>query len=81
VTDGRRLWATVRAAVESELGHPLPVTPTTRRRRAVELLAAAGAFELRGGVSLTASALGVSRYTIYGVLRRLQTCTVPATGR
>jgi predicted transcriptional regulator YheO len=70
VGDGGHLWATVLAAVESDSGHCLSETPLTQRQRAITLLASAGAFQLRGGVSLVAMSLGVSRYTVYGYLRR-----------
>ena len=68
--DGGRLWATAVTAVETELGHALSATPPTRRLRAITALDSAGAFELRGGVRLAAATLGVSRYTVYGYLRR-----------
>jgi len=57
VGDGGQLWATVLAAVESELGHVLCATPPTQRHRAITALASAGAFELRGGVSLARACL------------------------
>jgi hypothetical protein len=72
VTDGGRLWATVLRVVEAELGQPVDQTTLHDRRRLVALLADAGAFELRYGVALSAELLGVSRYTVYGDLRRLE---------
>jgi len=66
--------------VEAELGRPLADTTSHDRRRLVALLADAGAFELRYGVALSAELLGVSRYTVYGDLRRLDAAGPPPRG-
>jgi HTH domain len=56
------------AGVESELGAPLAELSRENKQRAVRLLEARGAFQLRKAVEEVADALGVSRFTVYNYL-------------
>ena len=56
------------AGVEAELGAPLAELSREGKQRAVRLLEARGAFELRKSVEDVADALGVSRFTVYNYL-------------
>jgi hypothetical protein len=56
------------AGVESELGAPLVELSREDKQRAVRLLEARGAFQLRKAVEEVADALGVSRFTVYNYL-------------
>jgi hypothetical protein len=56
------------AAVEAELGAPLAELSREDKQRAVRLLDARGAFQLRKSVEEVADALGVSRFTVYNYL-------------
>jgi hypothetical protein len=56
------------AGVESELGAPLAELSREQKQRAVRLLEARGAFQLRKAVEEVADALGVSRFTVYNYL-------------
>jgi DNA binding protein with HTH domain len=56
------------AGVESELGAPLAELSREGKQRAVRLLEARGAFQLRKAVEEVADALGVSRFTVYNYL-------------
>jgi hypothetical protein len=55
-------------AVEAELGAPLAELSREDKQRAVRLLEARGAFQLRKAVEEVADALGVSRFTVYNYL-------------
>lgn len=56
------------AGVEAELGAPLAELSREGKQRAVRLLEARGAFQLRKSVEDVADALGVSRFTVYNYL-------------
>ena len=56
------------AGVEAELGSPLAELSREGKQRAVRLLEARGAFQLRKSVEEVADALGVSRFTVYNYL-------------
>jgi HTH domain len=56
------------AGVEAELGAPLADLSREGKQRAVRLLEARGAFQLRKSVEDVADALGVSRFTVYNYL-------------
>ncbi len=56
------------AAVESELGAPLDELSREDKQRAVQLLEARGAFQLRKAVDDVADLMGVSRFTVYNYL-------------
>lgn len=53
-------------------GGPLAELPRTEKQRVVALLEERGAFTVRHGVETVASALGVSRFTVYNYLNRQQ---------
>ncbi|MFJ5921701.1 helix-turn-helix domain-containing protein [Kitasatospora sp. NPDC092948] len=51
-------------------GRPLAELDRTEKQRVVALLEERGAFTVRHGVETVASALGVSRFTVYNYLNR-----------
>ncbi|MFD7640562.1 helix-turn-helix domain-containing protein [Kitasatospora sp. NPDC059795] len=53
-------------------GRPLAELGRTEKQRVVALLEERGAFTVRHGVETVASALGVSRFTVYNYLNRQQ---------
>ena len=55
-------------AVEDELGEALKDLSREDKQRAVRLLEARGAFQLRKSVEDVADAMGVSRFTVYNYL-------------
>ncbi|MFV0308929.1 MAG: helix-turn-helix domain-containing protein [Desertimonas sp.] len=59
------------AAVESELGGPLPQLGREDKQRAVRMLDERGAFILRRAVEDVADAMGVSRITVYNYLNAI----------
>ncbi len=59
------------AAVEAELGGPLPALSREDKQRAVRLLDERGAFILRRAVEDVADAMGVSRITVYNYLNAI----------
>jgi len=59
------------AAVESELGSPLPQLGREDKQRAVRMLDERGAFILRRAVEDVADAMGVSRITVYNYLNAI----------
>ncbi len=56
------------ASMEREHGHPLAELDRKAKQQAVQVLEARGAFAVRHGVETVASALGVSRFTVYNYL-------------
>lgn len=54
-------------------GRPLSELDRTEKQRLVALLEERGAFTVRHGVETVASALGVSRFTVYNYLNRQDT--------
>ncbi|MFB9462666.1 helix-turn-helix domain-containing protein [Streptomyces cinereospinus] len=58
------------AAMERERGKPLSELDRRSKQEAVRILEARGAFSVRHGVETVASALGVSRFTVYNYLNR-----------
>ncbi|MET9919402.1 helix-turn-helix domain-containing protein [Streptomyces sp. NPDC059605] len=58
------------AAMERRHGKPLAELDRRTKQEAVRSLEARGAFSVRHGVETVASALGVSRFTIYNYLNR-----------
>ena len=58
------------ADVQREFPEPLHELPRSDKQRAVRLLEEAGAFSYRKSVETVASALGVSRFTVYNYLNR-----------
>lgn len=58
------------AALEREHGRPLAALDRRTKQRIVRSLEARGAFAVRHGVETVATALGVSRFTIYNYLNR-----------
>lgn len=58
------------ADVQREFAEPLHELPRPDKQRAVRLLEEAGAFSYRKSVETVASALGVSRFTVYNYLNR-----------
>ncbi|GAA4662469.1 MULTISPECIES: helix-turn-helix domain-containing protein [Amycolatopsis] len=56
--------------VEAQLGSPLADLDRAGKQRAVRLLEERGAFALRKAVVTIASALGVTRFTVYNYLNR-----------
>ena len=58
------------ADVQREFDGPLEQLPRPEKQRAVRLLEEAGAFSYRKAVETVASALGVSRFTVYNYLNR-----------
>jgi hypothetical protein len=58
------------AALEREHGTPLAALDRKAKQRIVRSLEARGAFAVRHGVETVATALGVSRFTVYNYLNR-----------
>ncbi|MFF2849093.1 helix-turn-helix domain-containing protein [Streptomyces sp. NPDC058001] len=58
------------AALERKHGQPLAALDRKTKQQVVRALEARGAFAVRHGVETVASALGVSRFTVYNYLNR-----------
>ncbi|UUU29878.1 helix-turn-helix domain-containing protein [Streptomyces sp. CA-210063] len=58
------------AALERKVGKPLADLDRKAKQEVVRILEARGAFSVRHGVETVASALGVSRFTVYNYLNR-----------
>lgn len=58
------------AAMERKRGIPLAELDRKAKQEIVRMLEARGAFSVRHGVETVASALGVSRFTVYNYLNR-----------
>lgn len=58
------------ASMERTSGMPLAELDRKAKQEAVRILEARGAFSVRHGVETVASALGVSRFTVYNYLNR-----------
>lgn len=58
------------AALERKQGKPLADLDRKAKQEVVRVLEARGAFSVRHGVETVASALGVSRFTVYNYLNR-----------
>lgn len=58
------------AALERKQGKPLADLDRKTKQEVVRVLEARGAFSVRHGVETVASALGVSRFTVYNYLNR-----------
>ncbi|MFF9125034.1 helix-turn-helix domain-containing protein [Streptomyces sp. NPDC014889] len=58
------------AAMERRKGMPLADLDRRSKQEVVRVLEARGAFSVRHGVETVASALGVSRFTVYNYLNR-----------
>ncbi|GGL81677.1 DNA-binding protein [Streptomyces fumigatiscleroticus] len=58
------------AAMERKRGKPLAELDRKAKQEVVRTLEARGAFSVRHGVETVASALGVSRFTVYNYLNR-----------
>ena len=58
------------AAMERQKGRPLADLDRKAKQEVVRTLEARGAFSVRHGVETVASALGVSRFTVYNYLNR-----------
>jgi hypothetical protein len=58
------------AEMERQFGEPLSGLSRADKQRVVALLEERGAFTVRHGVETVASALGVSRFTVYNYLNR-----------
>ncbi|MCQ9136038.1 helix-turn-helix domain-containing protein [Streptomyces sp. IBSBF 2807] len=58
------------AAMERRKGRPLADLDRKEKQEVVRILEARGAFSVRHGVETVASALGVSRFTVYNYLNR-----------
>ncbi|MFH8337590.1 helix-turn-helix domain-containing protein [Streptomyces sp. AM6-12] len=58
------------AAMERREGRPLSDLDRKAKQEVVRILEARGAFAVRHGVETVASALGVSRFTVYNYLNR-----------
>ncbi|MER6468569.1 helix-turn-helix domain-containing protein [Streptomyces collinus] len=58
------------AAMERRRGRPLAELDRRSKQEVVRILEARGAFAVRHGVETVASALGVSRFTVYNYLNR-----------
>ncbi|MEV6014584.1 helix-turn-helix domain-containing protein [Streptomyces sp. NPDC002667] len=58
------------AALERKHGRPLAELDRKAKQETVRMLEARGAFSVRHGVETVASALGVSRFTVYNYLNR-----------
>ncbi|MGX1880580.1 helix-turn-helix domain-containing protein [Streptomyces sp. NPDC055287] len=58
------------AALERRHGMPLAELERKEKQSVVRILEARGAFSVRHGVETVASALGVSRFTVYNYLNR-----------
>ena len=60
----------IQAALERRKGRPLADLDRKAKQEVVRILEARGAFSVRHGVETVASALGVSRFTVYNYLNR-----------
>ncbi|ULR54440.1 helix-turn-helix domain-containing protein [Streptomyces deccanensis] len=58
------------AAMERQKGRPLADLDRKAKQEVVRVLEARGAFSVRHGVETVATALGVSRFTVYNYLNR-----------
>ncbi|MFE7645279.1 helix-turn-helix domain-containing protein [Streptomyces phaeoluteigriseus] len=58
------------AAMERKKGKPLADLDRKAKQEVVRILEVRGAFSVRHGVETVASALGVSRFTVYNYLNR-----------
>ncbi|MDX3524081.1 helix-turn-helix domain-containing protein [Streptomyces scabiei] len=58
------------AALERRQGRPLADLDRRAKQEVVRMLEARGAFSVRHGVETVATALGVSRFTVYNYLNR-----------
>ncbi|PKT70301.1 transcriptional regulator [Streptomyces populi] len=58
------------ATLERRSGRPLAELDRKAKQEIVRILEARGAFSVRHGVETVASALGVSRFTVYNYLNR-----------
>lgn len=58
------------SAMERQKGRPLADLDRKAKQEVVRTLEARGAFSVRHGVETVASALGVSRFTVYNYLNR-----------
>ncbi len=58
------------ADIENQLGAPLSGLDRAGKQRAVRMLEENGAFSYRKSVEAVASALGISRFTVYNYLNR-----------
>ncbi|MFE7767783.1 helix-turn-helix domain-containing protein [Streptomyces sp. NPDC057438] len=58
------------AALERQKGRPLADLDRKAKQEVVRMLEARGAFSVRHGVETVATALGVSRFTVYNYLNR-----------
>jgi hypothetical protein len=58
------------AAMERQRGEPLADLDRKAKQEVVRVLESRGAFSVRHGVETVASALGVSRFTVYNYLNR-----------
>ncbi|MCX2968712.1 MULTISPECIES: helix-turn-helix domain-containing protein [Streptomyces] len=58
------------AGLERTEGRPLSELDRKSKQRVVRLLESRGAFSVRHGVETVATALGVSRFTVYNYLNR-----------
>lgn len=58
------------AALERKQGKPLADLDRKAKQEVVRILEARGAFSVRHGVETVASAIGVSRFTVYNYLNR-----------
>ncbi len=58
------------AAMERQKGRPLADLDRRAKQEVVRILEARGAFSVRHGVETVATALGVSRFTVYNYLNR-----------
>ncbi|MBR12424.1 MAG: transcriptional regulator [Acidimicrobiaceae bacterium] len=63
---------TLIAEVEAELGLPRAEMDRAQKQEVVSLLNERGAFTLRKSVEDVAEALGVSRFTVYNYLERVE---------
>jgi hypothetical protein len=61
------------AEMERQFGSPLADLSRGEKQHVVALLEERGAFTIRHGVETVASALGVSRFTVYNYLNRKRT--------
>ena len=68
LADGPAALDRMIGAVEDELGSALKDLSREDKQRAVRMLEARGAFQLRKSVEDIADALGVSRFTVYNYL-------------
>ncbi len=57
------------ASVHKQTGY----SPTQKNKMIVEQLYTRGVFNIKNGIDLTASKMGISRYTVYNYLRQIKT--------